>query len=249
LFILCISWKQPNDKTADTYDKDGFFLIEPGKYYGFPNRKRAAVEGDPRQCVWRRGSEAADSDFTPPITRLNSSTDGLVEFQSKHFKSQMRGNVIVSQYTAALSRIILSPNGRTVNPAAPYATRLTGNDGLVVVQAPNGILMDGRYQSGAVYFYEPVEPAVTALEIKSIFPVRGGLAGGSTLHLYGVLFSGSITVTVGGNPCTNVVLVSAQHITCLLPMGVLGKADVIVSNGGETDTFTKAFRYITGLPA
>jgi IPT/TIG domain len=241
-----VLFRQPNDKITDQYDKDAFWLIETGKFYGHPNKKRAAVQNDPRQCVWHKSDEPANNGFTPPLLRMDSSTDGMIEFTSKHFKSQMRGNVITSQYGYALQRLILAPDGRSMHPAAPTSSLLMGNGGLVVTQAPNGNLVDGRYSTSLLYYYAPTEPASTSLEIKAIFPVRGALAGGSKLNIYGELFTGTLTVTVGGRSCTNVANPSAKRITCTLPLGVLGKADVVVSNGGQSDTFTQAYRYITG---
>jgi IPT/TIG domain len=250
LFACDLYRLQPTDKVADKYDKDGIFLVEKNNYYGSPNRKRAQFLNDPRQCIYHGASQPSDGSFTAPIVVVDSSTDGLVEFQSKHFQSQMRGNIVSSQYGWALYRTILSPDGRSTSPNAPNANWMQiGNHGLDVTQAPNGYLIEGRYYDSVVYVFAPTEPPATSLEIKSIFPWRGGLAGGSLLNLYGVNFSGTLAVTVGGNVCTGVVLVSANRITCTLPVGTLGNKDVTVSNGVETDTFTQAYRYITGLPA
>jgi IPT/TIG domain/Glucose / Sorbosone dehydrogenase len=228
-------------------ETDRLLLIERGKYYGHPNHKRA--ETDPRQCTWHSNTSPSQGGYTAPLMRLQSSTCGIIEFQSDHFNGQMRGDLILSKYNSELFRVILSPDGSAVNPYTDPAVPLAGFGGLAVTQAPDGSLIDARHSSGEIHIFKPVEAPSSALDIKSVFPRRGDLTGGSQLMIFGVNFSGAPTVTIGGNPCTNVVLVSSKKITCKLPIGTVGRKDVTVTIGGESDTFVKGYRYITGLPA
>jgi IPT/TIG domain/Galactose oxidase, central domain len=236
----------PGQLIPDLYNKDKLNHLQKDHYYGHPNHKRA--KKDPRQCAYHPPTDISRGGYTEPMLILNSSTDGIVEFDSAHFDSQLRGNLIMSQYGYGLYRVILSADGTAVNQASVPAIFMTGDDGLTVTQAPNGNLIDGRFPLSQCYYFQPIEPTPTALAIKSVWPRRGGLAGGTTLNIFGVMFSGTPTVTVGGNLCTKAVLISSTRITCTLPMGTLGLANIIVTSGGETDTFAKGYRYIKGYP-
>lgn len=180
--------------------------------------------------------------------KLDSSTDGIIEYQSTHFNSQMRGNLIVAKYKGALSRIILSADGKSVIPSSNPAIGLGGDETLDIALAPDGTIISARFTQNDLEYYEPIEPASSDLTIYSVFPRRGGLAGGSKLSIYGVNFAGALTVTIGGKNCSGVAVVSSKKITCNIPLGNLGAADVTVTGGAGTDTMTKAYRYITGTP-
>jgi len=180
--------------------------------------------------------------------KLSSSTDGIIEYQSTHFNSQMRGNLIVAKYGGQLSRIILSPDGKSVIPSSDPAIGLGGTSSLDITLAPDGTIISARFKQNDLYYYEPIEPPSSALTIYSVFPRRGGLAGGSKLSIYGANFTGALSVTIGGKNCSGVVVVSSKKITCTIPLGGLGAADVTVTGGAGTSTMTKAYRYITGTP-
>lgn len=87
----------PNDSIDDKREMDKLNLLEKGKFYGHPNYKRAAYFNDSRQCKWRTASESSDAAYTAPLSKLQSSTNGICEFESNHFDGQMRGNLIVSK--------------------------------------------------------------------------------------------------------------------------------------------------------
>jgi IPT/TIG domain len=121
-----------------------------------------------------------------------------------------------------------------------------GSDGLDVCQAPNGNLIEARISSSAVYVHKPIEPPSSALTIKAVFPATGGLSGGYILDVYGINFpTTTATVTVRGVNCP-VQSKTDILITCRVPAGTIGIADVVVSGGGLSDTFSKGFRYIKG---
>jgi hypothetical protein len=59
-------------------------------------------------------------------------------------------------------------------------------------------------------------------------------------------FVAGATVTIGGKTCTNVVVVSATSITCVVPAGVAGVVDVVVLNGdNQTKTLARAYTYVS----
>jgi len=154
----------------------------------------------------------------------------------------------VSRYKGALYRIILTNGGTAVaSELAGQAIQFAGGAGLAVTQAPDGSLIEARYTGSELYGYKPVEEASSAVAVKSIFPRRGGLAGGSTLTIYGQNFQkngASPSITVGGSNCV-VQSTSNKKLKCTLPGG-LGTVDVVVTVGGESYTFYSGYRYISG---
>lgn len=233
---------------ADKTEPDRVDRLVKGKYYGHPNSKRATVDNDLRQCIWRSQYEPTDAGYEAPLISMPSSTDGIIEWQTNHFFGQLRGNLITSKYTQGLSRIILTPDGTAVIPESVPALPLVGEGGLDVAQAPSGTLIEARLGNNALFYHKPTQPAMTELYVNAVFPTRGGQAGGNILKIYGVNFDKGIpTVTVGGKSCPITATVTPTLIQCTLPGG-LGRVDVIVSTATETSAFTKGYRYITGLP-
>jgi IPT/TIG domain len=247
-FVLLSTGCAPGEQVPDAYEFDELNIVKRGHYYGHPNFLRA--EKDPRQCVWRGASTFSDGEdgYTAPMVKLASSTNGIIEFESDHFNGQLRGDLILSKYKDGLFRVILSDDGETVNPISDPVIAVDGDDGLAVTQAPDGSMIDARYEANACFTFQPDEPASTKMDIKTVFPRRGALAGGGKLMIFGDNFGGAPTVTVGGKPCTGAVRVSAKKIECTLPTGRLGRADVVVTIGAASDTYEKGYRYITGRP-
>jgi hypothetical protein len=80
----------------------------------------------------------------------------------------------------------------------------------------------------------------------------GGIAGGGTqLTITGSDFATAATVTVGGEPCSNPAVISANLLTCTLPpaaAGTIAQVDVTVTNPGTAAaTLSQGFFYL-GAP-
>lgn len=166
-------------------------------------------------------------------------------------RGQLRGNLIYAKYTQKLFRLILRPDGKGVIPESITPLSLVNaKGGLGVTQAPDGSLLGVQYSINQLWVHIPVEPATTKVQVNSVFPRRGPVAGGSTLTIYGTnLLKGGLgqpTVRLGGFPCP-VTSATAKKIKCILPGGS-GTVDVVVSVGGESYTFQRGYRFITGLP-
>jgi hypothetical protein len=251
----------PTDYVPDVYDSDELNLIVRGNYYGHPNRKRG--ETDPRQCIYRGSSIPSSPSNTAPIMKLRSSTDGIIEYDASYFNNEMRGNLIVSKYKDGLYRIVLSPDGTSVAPYSNPAIVLGGDNGLALTQAPNGNLIDVRYDTNECYVFTPEEPPTTFLTIYSIFPRRGKLQGGSKLSIYGANFMNNnevitnntvtalpiVVVYVGGLVCSNVIVRSNNRMECTLPPSTtVQRATIEVYKGLEHATFVNGYHYILGKP-
>ncbi len=230
-------------EAPDPFEKDELNLLEKGGYYGSANRKRGQT--DPRQCKWRSNTSPSDEEYTAPIALLESSTDGIIEFQSDHFFGQLRGNLILGRYKGGLYRAELSSDGRSVlrNPSM-----FNKNGGLTLTQGPDGTLFVVKNDEGKVIYLSPDESVASlGVDVKSVFPRRGPQEGGSLLTIYGDKLDalGRPTVTVGGKVCPLSGPVSASKLTCRLPSGT-GTVDIVVSSGEQSDTFERGYRYIRG---
>jgi len=91
------------------------------------------------------------------------------------------------------------------------------------------------------YAYSPVVPPI----IESISPEIGQISGGDEVTITGNYFQDGATVTIGGNPATEVTVDSETPITAKIPPGELGITDVVVTNpGGQSSTLVRGFAYI-----
>jgi len=125
---------------------------------------------------------------------------------------------------------------------------LAGGKGLDVTQAPDGSLIEARFEDMALFGYKPKEAGTSSVVVKSVWPYRGGQAGGSTLTVYGKNFNkngGAPTVTVGGSNCA-VQWSNNDKLLCTLPGGS-GTVDIIVTVNGESSNFKSGYRYVRGF--
>ena len=121
-------------------------------------------------------------------------------------------------------------NATTITCTVPAGT-VGAKD--VVVTTPGGTdtLTDA-------YTYVPV-PGLTSLT-----PEVGPTAGGQTVTITGTDLTGTTSVTIGGNECSNVVVVNATTVTCTTPEGAVGTEDVVVTTPGGSDTITDGYTYV-----
>ena len=86
------------------------------------------------------------------------------------------------------------------------------------------------------------------VKVDSLSPATGAFVGGTTLTIVGRGFAGPTqapnVVTLGGNPCTDVVTLDDATITCVSPAGTPGMTvDVVVTNDSGEGRLTGAFTY------
>lgn len=94
-----------------------------------------------------------------------------------------------------------------------------------------------------------VAPSVV---VQSVQPSTGPFIGGTPLEIRGERFAPdeANVVTIGGRPCTEVVVVSATLITCKAPAGTPGaEVDVRVVNSLGTGVLADGYRYLAPPPA
>jgi len=91
----------------------------------------------------------------------------------------------------------------------------------------------------------------SGLRVNSIAPATGPFIGGTSVTLRGTKLSdgsGSATVLIGGQPCTDVVVLDDQTITCVTPAGTPGlAADVEVRLTRGNGRLRDGYRYFDAL--
>jgi hypothetical protein len=237
-----------NEFIEDAEEDDRINLVQKGKYYGHPNPIRAMVDNDPRQCIWRKPTDPTSTAHERAISTIFPSADGIIEYEADFFDKQLRHNLIVSRYKNGLYRAILSPDGKTIIPDSIPLIPLVGAAGLDVTMAPNGNLIEVRLSSNSLGIHVAKEAATSVLQVKSVFPRRGGQAGGTKLTIYGINLGSktSTSVTIGGQSCP-IISATATLVDCVVPGGVLGTVDIVVSGIAGSYSFQRGYRYISGF--
>ena len=92
--------------------------------------------------------------------------------------------------------------------------------------------------SGTAYVF------ATLPTVSSVVPAGGSIAGGTNVTVHGTHFNGTKAVTIGGNPVTNLNVVSETVITATTPAHLSGAVDVEVTAAG-VGTGSALFTYAT----
>ena len=169
----------------------------------------------------------------PTLTRVNPNNDvvtggATVEIIGENFQD---GATVTIGGNATSNVIFVSPTELTV--AVPAGVAGNAN---VIVTNPDG---KSDTLTGSFTYYFPA-PILTRVE-----PDNDVVAGGAKVRILGENFQDRATVTIGGNTASNVTFVSPTELTVVVPAGVVGNADVIVTNPDDkSDTITDGFTYI-----
>ena len=110
----------------------------------------------------------------------------------------------------------------------------------------SAVLAVGIFTAAPAAATDDYVPMVSAPEIDDVSPKVGPIVGNTMIAISGENYLDGLTVTIGGKPCTGVELATyAPYITCVTPAGVLGAADVVVTNP-DTGTVTSVggFTYV-----
>ena len=79
--------------------------------------------------------------------------------------------------------------------------------------------------------------------ISSVSPSQGCLLGGTEVSITGTQLGSVEAVTIGGLPCSGVIVDSPTLVRATVPAGVSGAADVAVTTLGGTTVSASAFTY------
>jgi hypothetical protein len=102
------------------------------------------------------------------------------------------------------------------------------------------------YISRGTLVYRPGSAAPIAT---SVSPAEGSTAGGGEIVITGTWLADDASVTVGGNPATEVVVDSTERLGAVVPAGVAGPADVVVTTSEGSSTLAEGYRYLDLTPS
>jgi hypothetical protein len=150
---------------------------------------------------------------TPNTSRRSGG--GTVTIYGNNFRSgtDQAAPVVMFGEQAATSVVVVDSN--TLTCVVPMGAE-TGTVNITVTQDT---------QSGTLYAAFTYYTAV----VVSVEPSFGPFAGGSTVVITGYNFQLGSTVTFGGVPATDVVLIDNEHIHCVAPAHAAGFVDVVVT--------------------
>ena len=80
--------------------------------------------------------------------------------------------------------------------------------------------------------------------ITSVTPLQGSSLGGTVLTINGAGFGGTVSVTVGGVPCTAVQVLTPTQVRATTPPGAVGQAPIAVTAVGGTSLSPQPFTYV-----
>jgi len=106
------------------------------------------------------------------------------------------------------------------------------SDGTVPVQINGGTLSGVDAIAGICYYSMALKGPIST--ITGVLPISGPSSGNTNITITGTRFFNPSTVTIGGAPATNVVVVSDTQITATTPAGFPGPAVVKVGLGSST---------------
>lgn len=129
--------------------------------------------------------------------------------------------------------------------ATPATALVVVSDTLLRCAAPAGtgaVTISAATPSGpasltAAYTYAAAVPAPT---VSAVSPARPSIFGGTALTVTGANFTGATGVSLGGTPCTSVVVVSPTQITCVAPAKAAGSYALDVTTASGTGSLASS---------
>jgi outer membrane protein OmpA-like peptidoglycan-associated protein len=94
-----------------------------------------------------------------------------------------------------------------------------------------------------------VTPAASVPSVTSVLPATGSTAGGTTVTITGVRFTGATSVTFGGTAGTSLTVVSDTSITVVTPAGTAGAVVIVVTTASGPDIDGVTFTYTAPAPS
>ena len=150
-------------------------------------------------------------------------------------------SVIASQYGVGVNQ--LSTVADSFGGTIPFAKAVV--DAQVNIEVPTGLVIPVIPPlPGDIALPDPA-PIITGIGTAGITASSGLSSGGQPLVIIGTGFLANISVEIGSEPCTSIVLVSSTRIECLTPAGNIGPFyDLRVTNSdAQTDSISNAYSY------
>ena len=139
--------------------------------------------------------------------------------------------------------IQIATNGARTGTGSVSYTDITvsaGNSYVYRVRAMNGATLASAYSNTATVLIPGV------VNVTTVAPVSGSIAGGTAVTISGTNFVAGATVSFGGTAATNINVVSSTSITATTPAHAAGPVAVAVTNpDGASATLANGYTYTT----
>jgi glucose/arabinose dehydrogenase len=157
-------------------EPDWLFDIKKGKYYGHPNplREEYVYNGgnptsgvDPMEVTAYKVGTKPDSNLDPAVYVFgdNRSPDGTIEYKSNTFFGQLKGAMIVTEYSGGNDLVVIKPNADgSIDPAKVYRG-MPGTTGFV-----DPLDLTENKANGNLYVVEYGANRITLLRVKDVAP-------------------------------------------------------------------------------
>ncbi len=230
------TWSQLGSKLVGTGGKAGPDGIEQGYAVGLSGDGNTAVVGGPANGD---GVGGAWVFVNPPTVTAVSPTSGSTVGgnQVTITGTNFTGATGVSFGSTAATNVTVV-NSTTITATAPAYTGLTHQDGSATVDVTVTTQAGTSATSAADQYNYYSVPTVTAVS-----PSTGPTASGTAVTITGTHFVAGATVAFGGNPATNITVVSSGSITATAPAGSAGTVDVRVTTPGGTSAINAGDHY------
>ena len=229
-----------NDEVKSIGQQSDGSIVVGGYFTGFDGG------GTQAQAAGHIARLSADGVLDTTFTATAALDDNVFSLAIQADDAIVADGDILKTYATKSQRVVRLAADGTFDTA--YASNVgDGPDNRVysIALTPNGQAVVGgsmeTFDSVASKYIARLDgPAVN---IASISPTTGPLAGGPVLTVRGSGFTGTPVVTVGGITCTSPVVVDATTLTCVLGAHAAGTVDVSVVNAGVTLHLPSAFTY------
>jgi hypothetical protein len=131
---------------------------------------------------------------------------------------------------------VAATNVAVVNSTTITARTPAGSAGAVTVAVTNSNGLGGSLAGAFTYIAPPM--------VSSVSPNSGSTLGGTAVTITGTNFAAGATVTFGGTPATNVVVVNSTTLTATTPAGSAGAVTVTVTVSGQSGSLASGYTYV-----
>lgn len=231
---------------------DKILEIKQGKYYGHPNLQRAARSGAISECKWIDPSTNTHPDgsrpppnYQRPVRMIYSAKTGVIEYGSRNFCDELRGDLLLSQYSEQSTwRLRMGKTNK--QPQDQPFELIKGYSGIKVIENAHGDMLFPRHKRPGVFVSKANASQRNGLFASNAVPFLHGKNGGTTITIGGWGFQTPATVLVGGKKCT-IRKQSVVEILCVVPARGGGRqtVDVKVVIGSQEALLEKAVLYMS----
>ena len=187
---------------------------------------------------------------------VDGSSVGAVS--SYDFTHVTAGHTISASFAIDTFAAIYDSQGGTAVASGSYS--FGGSFALASAPTRSGYVFNGWFvaSSGGSVLTSPYAPGLAAditlyaqwtliptiSTVAAVTGSSGPLPGTNTVTLTGTGYTGTASVTIDGQPCTNIVITSDTQITCTVPAGIsVGPKDVVIAAPGGSVTSIGGYTY------